>query len=1540
MSDSQVPFATLGNAIGFISKLSGSVTIQSIDGQERVVKIGDPIFFGETVVTGANSSVTIAFIDGTEVVIGGDSVVEITDEIYNSGDNQDLVADSSTDIDALQNAILAGDDPTLVQDAPAAGETQGEQQRVDVDVQRTGALGGISGGNDTDYSSSLPGFGYDTNGQGSASSRQENVNTTQQNTTRNSSSDTTTSDTSVSTPTISLATSSDTGESNSDLLTNDTTATFTLSNIDSDVVLVQIYNGDTLINSTTAVDGLQTFTAEVGDLTEGTNSLTIKVTDSSGNTSTSSPVVVTLDTVANEGTVTVNAITSDDVINANEAAGTVTVTGTATGGDIAEGDAVTMTINGNVYNTTVDASGNWSVDVAGSDLAADTEFDVVVTSSDDAGNAVESTGSSTHTINQAPVFADSSENIVEDDNISGTLTATDIDLPAGAQLTFSTASSFTGFTLDSNGNYEFDSSSYDSLSLGEKEIVVIPITVTDDQGDSTTANLTITITGTNDSPVVQSSFITMNEDSLVTGQIVASDVDLPVGESLTFSTTSTVEGLVFNSDGSYSFDASSYDSLASGDSKFITIPITVEDELGATGSASLRIRILGVNDGPVAVDDTATGTEDGGMITIDVLANDTDVDGDTLTITAATVPAEQGKVAIVDGKLEFTPAENFNGEATISYTISDGEESSSAEVAVTVDAVNDAAIIGGDTFGVGSETDEALSWTGTLTATDADNSNNTFTPSTTVGTSGSLSITAAGVWTFVANSAFDELSAGEIKEEVFTVTSEDGTSQDITITITGTNDAPVAEAATGAVAEDATITGTISASDVDLADDASLVFSTTSTVEGLTLNANGTYRFDASSYDSLKEGETLVLEIPVTVTDDQNATDTTTLIITVTGTNDAPTIDTATGSTQVENVAKAGDTVATFTASDLDGDTITYSITSGNDNGYFAIDSATGVVTLTAAGETALSNDALTDTDYTLGVTANDGTVDSAEATAIIKFDGVNDAPTIDSTTVATGEVTEDAATTTVSGDIDASDIDTLDASLSYSLDTTAGTYGSISINEETGEWTYTINNDAAATQALNNGQTETETFTVTVTNNDGETITQEITVSVKGADDVATIDSTTVATGEVTEDAATTTVSGDIDASDIDTLDASLSCSLDTTAGTYGSISINEETGEWTYTINNDAAATQALNNGQTETETFTVTVTNNDGETITQEITVSVKGADDVATIDSTTVATGEVTEDAATTTVSGDIDASDIDTLDASLSYSLDTTAGTYGSISINEETGEWTYTINNDAAATQALNNGQTETETFTVTVTNNDGETITQEITVSVKGADDVATIDSTTVATGEVTEDAATTTVSGDIDASDIDTLDASLSYSLDTTAGTYGSISINEETGEWTYTINNDAAATQALNNGQTETETFTVTVTNNDGETITQEITVSVKGADDVATIDSTTVATGEVTEDAATTTVSGDIDASDIDTLDASLSYSLDTTAGTYGSISINEETGEWTYTINNDAAATQALNNGQTETETFTVTVTNNDGETIRKRLPCP
>ncbi|EPG0533646.1 cadherin-like domain-containing protein, partial [Vibrio harveyi] len=89
-------------------------------------------------------------------------------------------------------------------------------------------------------------------------------------------------------------------------------------------------------------------------------------------------------------------------------------------------------------------------------------------------------------------------------------------------------------------------------------------------------------------------------------------------------------------------------------------------------------------------------------------------ENDQLTITNASVPAEQGTVTIVDGKLVFTPAENFNGDATISYTISDGQLSDDATVAVTVNPVNDAPTI--DVTAVDSVTEDAVS-TDTVVAT-------------------------------------------------------------------------------------------------------------------------------------------------------------------------------------------------------------------------------------------------------------------------------------------------------------------------------------------------------------------------------------------------------------------------------------------------------------------------------------------------------------------------------------------------------------------------------------------------------------------------------------------------------------------------------------------------------------------------------------------------------------------------------------------------------------------------------------------------------
>ncbi|WP_273977781.1 tandem-95 repeat protein, partial [Vibrio parahaemolyticus] len=134
---------------------------------------------------------------------------------------------------------------------------------------------------------------------------------------------------------------------------------------------------------------------------------------------------------------------------------------------------------------------------------------------------------------------------------------------------------------------------------------------------------------------------------------------------------------------------------------------------GVSESTTVNVDVTPVNDAPVAKDDIATTQEDT-AVTIDALPNDTDADGDKLSIESASVPKEQGTVEVVDGKLVFTPAENFNGDAEITYTVTDGQLTDEAKVTVTVNPVNDAPTIKVDA--VESITEDAVS-TDTVVAT-------------------------------------------------------------------------------------------------------------------------------------------------------------------------------------------------------------------------------------------------------------------------------------------------------------------------------------------------------------------------------------------------------------------------------------------------------------------------------------------------------------------------------------------------------------------------------------------------------------------------------------------------------------------------------------------------------------------------------------------------------------------------------------------------------------------------------------------------------
>ncbi|AZO24312.1 hypothetical protein EJ070_28895 [Mesorhizobium sp. M1E.F.Ca.ET.045.02.1.1] len=304
--------------------------------------------------------------------------------------------------------------------------------------------------------------------------------------------------------------------------------------------------------------------------------------------------------------------------------------------------------------------------------------------------------------------------------------------------------------------------------------------------------------------------------------------------------------------------------------------------------------------------------------------------------------------------------------------------------------------------------------------------------------------------------------------------------------------------------------------------------------------------------------------------------------------------------------------------------------------------------------------------------------------------------------------------------------------------------------------------------------------------------------------------------------------------------------------------------------------------------------------------------------ATGGSVTEASGVANGTAGTSPATGDLDATDVDSL---TDFSV-VTNGVHGTLSINAA-GEWSYALNEDDAAVQALNVGDPAL-TDTITVQTSDGTQ--QNIVISINGANDAAVI--TGDATGSVTEasgvangTAGTSPATGDLDATDVDSL---TDFSV-VTNGVHGTLSINAA-GEWSYVLNEDDAAVQALNVGDPAL-TDTITVQTSDGTQ--QNIVISINGANDAAVI--TGDATGSVTEasgvangTAGTSPATGDLDATDVD---SATDFSV-VTNGVHGTLSINAA-GEWSYALNEDDAAVQALNVGDPAL-TDTITVQTSDG----------
>ncbi|WP_440898212.1 VCBS domain-containing protein [Aeromonas hydrophila] len=468
---------------------------------------------------------------------------------------------------------------------------------------------------------------------------------------------------------------------------------------------------------------------------------------------------------------------------------------------------------------------------------------------------VASVDGTTHTVtititgvNDAAVISGSDTGAVTEDETNptltetGTLSVTDVDGADEAKFVAGNGTPSVGalgslsITETGTWSYNVDNSKVQYLGLGETRIESFTVASV----DGTTHTVTITITGVNDGAVVAGDDLgAVTEDLNVvggklsdSGVLTISDADQGQAKFVAGNGTPSVgalgslsitEGGVWT----YNVDNSKVQYLGLGETRIESF--TVQSVDGTTHTVT--ITITGVNDGAVvAGDDLGAVTEDlnvvGGKLS----------DSGVLTIS----DADQGQAKFVAGN--GTPSVGALGSLSItetgtwSYNVDNSKvqylglgetriesftvqsvDGTTHTVTITITGVNDGAVVAGDDLGAVTEdlnvVGGKLSDSGVLTISDADQGQAKFvagngTPS--VGALGSLSITETGTWSYnVDNSKVQYLGQGETRIETFTVKSVDGTSHTVSVTITGTNDAPTLSIDKGAVVSEEGLAGGI-----------------------------------------------------------------------------------------------------------------------------------------------------------------------------------------------------------------------------------------------------------------------------------------------------------------------------------------------------------------------------------------------------------------------------------------------------------------------------------------------------------------------------------------------------------------------------------------------------------------------------------------------------------------------------------------------------------------------------------------------------------
>ncbi len=447
-------------------------------------------------------------------------------------------------------------------------------------------------------------------------------------------------------------------------------------------------------------------------------------------------------------------------------------------------------------------------------------YDIAV-QADSVSSSASDMGSATLTIvitNKAPVATD--DDVATDEDVAVTIDvlANDSD-PDDDDLSIDSVTQGTHGSVVNNGTDVTYTPDTDYNGTDSFTYVVTDGVLTD------TATVTVTVSPVNDAPVAMSDSATTGEDTAVTVDVLDNDDDAD-GDSLSIdSVTQPMSGTVVITFEDLVLYTPDPDACGGDSFTYVATDGTLTD------TATVDVAVICVPDAPVAIDDSAATDEDA-PVTIDVLDNDSDVDGDSLMVDSVTQPAH-GTVTNNGTDVTYTPGVNYCGSDSFSYVVTDGTLPDSATVDVTVTCVPDTPVANDDT----ATTDEDAAVIVDVLANDGDVDGDSLgIDSVTQGSHGSVVVVALEE---LAMYTPDEDYCGG---DSFSYVVTDGVLTDtavVDVTVTCVNDAPVADNDSATTEEDTAGIIDVLANDSDADGDPLSVDSVTRPANGTVAN-NGT----------------------------------------------------------------------------------------------------------------------------------------------------------------------------------------------------------------------------------------------------------------------------------------------------------------------------------------------------------------------------------------------------------------------------------------------------------------------------------------------------------------------------------------------------------------------------------------------------------------------------------------------------------------------------------------------------------------------------